>query len=130
MVLHRLISQDAAPASQFVTASVHIPITYEETKHTLILELYDLEAQNVQQYRLPLPELAVSEICPDLPVLLPTSTLHVCYPSLPRIHQNSTMPLVVDLILNHAGKYELVKRVEGIHGSEQRRAFTVEEVND
>jgi hypothetical protein len=125
--MQQFISRDAAPSNRVVTASVHIPISCEETKHTLILELYDLEAQNLQQYRLPLPELAVSASCPDLTVLLPTSTLHVWYPSLPRIHQNSTIPLVVDLILKHAGKYEVVKRVEGIDGSEQRRMFTVEE---
>ena len=98
--MRQFISRDAVPSNRVVTATVPLSISDEERKYTLILELYDLEAQNVQQYRLPLPELAVSASYPDL------------------------------TILNHVGKYEVVKRIEGMPGSEQRRVFTVENVND
>jgi len=134
LVSHRFISQDAAPTSQFVTASIHFSIPFEETKRNHLIELYDLKFNElIAKYELPLPEIVQSHSCTDIDLLLPTSTLLVgftCLPLLPpSLLPNSTVSLNIDFILHHEGMYEIRQRTEGINGSEQRQVFTVEDVN-
>ncbi len=129
------ISQDAAPANRFVTASCTFPIPCEETKRNHLIELYDLKFNElIAKYELPVPEIVQSHRCRDIPLLLPTSTLLVgltCSPPLlSSLLPNSTVFLNIDLILHHEGIYEIRQRAEGINGSEHRRVFTVENVND
>ena len=126
----QFISQDAAPANHFVTASCTFSIPFEETKRNHLIELHDLKFNElIAKYELPLPEIVQSQSCTDINLILPTSTLLVgltCLPlRLPSLFPNSTVSLNIDFILHHEGMYEIRLRAEGINGSEQRRVFKV-----
>jgi len=133
--MRQFISQDAAPSNPFVTASVHIHLPFEETKHDLDIELYDLRFNElITKLDLPLPEIVGHHRCTVIDLLLPSSTWQVgftCLPLLrPSVFPNPTVSLNLDFILHDEGTYEVRQRMKGIQGSERRRVFTVERVSD
>jgi hypothetical protein len=135
MSSRHFISKDAAPSNPLVTASVHIRLPFEETKHDLDIELYHLRFNElIAKLDLPLPEIVGHYRCTVIDLLLPSNTWQIgftCLPLLrPSLLPNPTVSLNLDFILQDEGTYELRQRTKGIQGSERQQVFTVERVND
>jgi hypothetical protein len=128
---YQAVPQDSTSLPNHVTASLMIPLSHDDIKQNLIVEVHDREASTVVSYTLELPELRrIFKTCTGIHVLLPKKDTVVGGSTLHTMYHASTIPLEIDFIFPHPGEYEIVKRAGGIDKSEQRWTFTVVDSND
>ena len=122
-------SQDDTLSSDRVTASLTFQLPYDETNHKLVLEIHHTDIGTIETHTISLPEMPQIGNLTGIQALFPKGDILLDFTLLP-VDRSSTIPLEVDLVLPHAGKYEVVKWAEGIDVSEQQQVLVVQNVND